>query len=226
MAFVCTHSNLCTPLTHSPAGSGKTVLCSIVIETMQDVCKSFPDRKMAYFYFDFQDYEKQKTEPLLRSLLRQLIADELNIPRPIIELYTAYKDKGQSPSLKDLESVLSLIVEESSKDTYIIIDALDEFPEWTTCVKRAEMLRTLTTLMDNHPSKLHVLATSRDETDIRTALERIPCCEVLLQAANIDLDIKLYVRTFLNNNLERFNNFPETLKIEIDEALCQGAHGM
>jgi ATP/maltotriose-dependent transcriptional regulator MalT len=226
MAFVRTHSNLYTLLTRSPAGSGKTVLCSTVIEIIQDVCKSFPDCRMAYFYFDFHDYEKQKMESLLRSLLRQLVAHEQNVPQPIVGLCKTLKDKGQSPSLKDLESALSLVLRQSLKDTYIVIDALDEFPDWTAFEKREELLRILTKIVVDHPSNLHVLASSRDEIDIRRAIEGIPHCEVCLGTFGIDIDIRSYVQTTLADPLERLSTFPDSLKSEIEMAVCQGAHGM
>jgi hypothetical protein len=52
-------------------GCGKTILSSTIIE---DVLYHYHDPTMAviYFYFDFNDVEKQQYEKMLRSLITQL----------------------------------------------------------------------------------------------------------------------------------------------------------
>lgn len=184
------------------------------------------DCRMAYFYFDFRDYQKQKTDILIRSLLRQVVADEPHIPQPIVKLYDEFRNKGQSPTLKDLLLTLCQVLETSNKDTYLILDALDECPLWAADSNRAEMLEVVTQLMKGQSSNLHILATSRDEPDIRTALMRIPHREIPLEGTCTDRDIGLYVQRYLANPMERLSTFPDALKNEIHDALLLGAHGM
>jgi hypothetical protein len=62
------------------AGSGKTVLCSTVIEAIKSMCESLPGRRIAYFYFDFWNTEKQRTDFFMRSIIRQLLAHESQVP--------------------------------------------------------------------------------------------------------------------------------------------------
>ena len=202
------------------------MLCSTVVEAVNDALQSFHDRRAAYFYFDFQEAEKQEFETFVRSLLRQLIAVEETLPQHIITMYTTFRDKGHSPSTRDLKSSLSHALANANKETYIILDALDEFPQQANTSKRKELLELLTSLVNHHSSRLHVLATSRDETDIREAFEEVAHHSICLGAAKVDPDIRTYVRSCLEDSGHRFKNFPVSVKIEIEEGLTQRARGM
>jgi hypothetical protein len=208
------------------AGSGKTVLCSTVIEAIKSICESSLDRRMAYFYFDFQEIEKKRTEPLLRSIIRQLLAHESEFPEYIVTLYKTLKDKGQSPTLKELESALKCVLETPFRETYIILDALDEFPEWTTVAERREMLAIIVSMVKKHTSRLHVLATSRDEPDIREAFECVSHSSFCLHESAINSDIAQYVKSRIMDPMERLSAFPDKSKTEIECVINQRAHGM
>jgi len=191
-----------------------------------ETCSILPERRLAYFYFDFQTIEKQQTEPLLRSLLTQLLADDPMIPGPIAKLYGELREKYLTPTLKDLVSALSHVLEASSKSTYIILDALDEVPRQSSSDGRKALLKVLTTLAKNDQMKLHLLATSRDEPDIREAIEGVSHQEMHLGATVIDFDIMAYVRSCLADPMDRLNILPEELKTDIVFALGWDARGM
>jgi len=53
---------------HGKPGSGKSVLCSSIIQDIMTLCDA-GSTCMAYFYFDFRDIDKQKLRDLLPSLL-------------------------------------------------------------------------------------------------------------------------------------------------------------
>ncbi|KAF8473035.1 hypothetical protein DFH94DRAFT_855950 [Russula ochroleuca] len=120
-------SNL-TPLIASRivAGSGKSVICSTVIQDIEAMCKA-GNTSMAYFYFDFRDANKQGLRDLVLSLLNQLSA--CSVPRWDIlsELYLAH-DKGENqPSDSILADCLKeMLTLPDQSPTYLIIDALDE----------------------------------------------------------------------------------------------------
>ncbi|KAH6838311.1 vegetative incompatibility protein HET-E-1 [Alternaria alternata] len=54
-------------------GCGKTILSSTVVENLLQYCHDDTSMVMAYFYFDFNDTQKQDPELMLRSLLCQLV---------------------------------------------------------------------------------------------------------------------------------------------------------
>ncbi|KAG8832783.1 hypothetical protein FRC20_007808, partial [Serendipita sp. 405] len=61
-------------------GAGKTVLSSTVIEHLISECKNSIESRMAYYYFDFRDHEKQTAGGCLRSLIHQLCEQSDKIP--------------------------------------------------------------------------------------------------------------------------------------------------
>lgn len=52
-------------------GCGKTVLSSTIINELQSTAGTQANCAIAYFYFDFNDFQKQGTESLIRSLITQ-----------------------------------------------------------------------------------------------------------------------------------------------------------
>ena len=95
---------------------------------------------------------------LLRSLIKQICAGEDMIPQVVQTLVSRHRASGQQPSISTLITVLHNLVDDLRKQTFIILDALDEYPE----TKRWELLNTLKRLLDSEPRDLHVLATSRE----------------------------------------------------------------
>ncbi|KAI0270842.1 hypothetical protein BGY98DRAFT_1179736, partial [Russula aff. rugulosa BPL654] len=86
---------------HGKPGSGKSVLCSTII---QDVIALRADRlvSMAYFYFDFRDIDKQNRRDLLPSLLTQL-SDQSHRHCDILDnLYLKHGSGAQKPSEDEL----------------------------------------------------------------------------------------------------------------------------
>jgi hypothetical protein len=51
---------------HGIPGSGKTILSSIVLEDVLRTCHSTGEKAVLYFYFDFNDSQKQLAESMLR----------------------------------------------------------------------------------------------------------------------------------------------------------------
>ncbi|ROW16110.1 hypothetical protein VPNG_01962 [Cytospora leucostoma] len=208
---------------HGIPGCGKTVLCSTIIEEVEHLCRApTGDRyKSAYFYFDFQRPQEHRSEAMLRSLLRQLSANELKISPSVQELYERFKQNGHSPSTKHLETVLIETIKNLGKEVYIMLDALDEIPEDGN--KRAEILKHITTLVRLGIKNLHILTTSRDELDIRESLKDLSNGGISMQSSAVDPDIKKYVRSCLQDWPRRL---PEHVKALIETRLVEGSQGI
>ncbi|KAJ5589982.1 protein kinase domain family protein [Penicillium hetheringtonii] len=162
---------------YGAVGCGKSVLCSTVIQDIEDFCKSDPSRKFAYWYFQFSNDETQKVYNMTRSILRQLMPRIL--PSSLVKLWEDHGHRGSKPQQQKFADVLDIVLEDSQDKVFLIIDAMDECP-----VKdhdgRSSLLEFIEQLLSKHPSKLHILATSRPEPDIRSRLE---------QYLNVDLEI-------------------------------------
>jgi hypothetical protein len=104
---------------------------------------------------------------MLRSIIRQL--DYQPLPQSLQDLWRKHGSPGSEPSTTELVAVLTelmLLINRSSRDLYLVFDALDECPLQI----RSEFLIILAELLRSPAIRLHVLVTSRREPDIRKAL--------------------------------------------------------
>ncbi|KAH0563190.1 hypothetical protein GP486_002236 [Trichoglossum hirsutum] len=194
---------------------------STIIENTKNYCAAKPDSSIAYFYFSFNDTEKQKTCNFLRSVLAQLANQRQRIPDSLQSLYNGYRH-GQPPTAdlkRTLQSVLKL-----SGQTFIIADALDECPSNGT--ERVELCALLTEFSRWALPNLHILVTSRNEPDINEALSALVTFPAIcIQSKQVDADIRLYVKTELEND-PKLKKWSIQIKKEIENTLVEGADGM
>ncbi|KAK1754032.1 hypothetical protein QBC47DRAFT_414936 [Echria macrotheca] len=189
----------------------------------REICLSSNDRVLAYFYFDFQRPEEHGIECLLGCLLRQTSAKEPVIPKPVELLYDKHGKAGHRPSAQELEMALIDVVKGLHKDIYIIIDALDEAPESNG--KRGTVLKLLARLATSPCSNLHLLATSRNEIDIRSCIGPLSGNGISIEDSVVDADIRKYVMSSITED-DRMSKLAPGLKDLIVSRLAEGANGM
>ena len=161
---------------------------------------------------------------LLRSLLRQLCAGENDLPEEAHALYTRYRDIGHDPPVGELTDALFSVIDGLKKEVYLIMDALDEYPETSKESQRQELLDLMKQIVEHESENLHVLVTSRNEADIRATLGAFAGGGTSIQRGEVDADIRVYVRTQLKN--DTFARLPHNLKQDIEENLGKKANGM
>jgi hypothetical protein len=180
--------------------------------------KSQPHMMVSYFYFDFNDVEKQSSRKAIRSLLFQLALQDSGILEDLENLYEKCASGQQQPA----ESVIrSLFMEATARSgqNHIILDALDE------CSDREELLTFLRALMDSTPRDLYVFATSRPLKDIEEELSSITNHNIKIQSATVDADIRVYIRDQMATD-QRLKKWPPSVQTEITIALIEKASGM
>jgi hypothetical protein len=177
---------------------------------------------VVYFYFDFNDTEKQSSQLMIRSLISQLSQPFVKIPATLDMLFSSCADGQRQPSSDGLLEAAHNLIREF-QHVYIVLDALDE------CTDRAELMATLERIADWKDAELHLLVTSRKERDIESSLENIVDSQntICLQSGLVDKDIFKYVRQRLSvdKRLSKWQKDPE-IRHEIEMALMKGAHGM
>src|SRR6266702_1199388 len=136
---------------------------STIIEAVKEVCFESTTHKLAYFYFDFQNTEKQNMDITIRSLLRQLCAGEMQLPQEVQIMYARYKGTGLRPTVEELNLALLSLIDRLGKEIYIIMDALDEFPERSRDSNRQELLDQIKCMVEHPSQQLHILVTSKNE---------------------------------------------------------------
>lgn len=195
------------------------VACSsAIVHNVMQYCQSHRAFAIGYFYFDFSDPEKQRHENLVRSLIVQFSARASKVPEALETLYSQNKDGQTQPSTDALTAVLEIIFQ-AFDQSFIIIDALDE------CSDRQELLSFINGIIDWKVGKLHVLATSRKETDISEVLDPLITEQISIQNGLVNADIRLYIQERLRND-RKLKKWPEKIRMEIETTLMDGAHGM
>ncbi|CAN9314004.1 unnamed protein product [Alternaria alternata] len=203
-------------------GCGKTILSSTIIEHLLQHCYDDTSMATAYFYFDFNDTQKQDPELMLRSLLCQLVQRSVVIPKGVDALFSSCENGQRKPSLHALLRVTKEAAQEFAH-VYVVLDALDE------CAQRSELIDMLETVAGWQLDNLHLLMTSRKERDIERSLEEYIREEdaVCLQRDVVDQDIQRYVqqRLRVDKGLAKWNK-DASVRQEIEAALMGGARGM
>jgi hypothetical protein len=185
-------------------------------------CQDDPGKVTAYFYFDFNDAQKQDPEMMLRSLVYQLSQQSIKIPAGLDSLFSSCENGQRQPSVHALLEVMQHMMQEFPR-VYVVLDALDE------CDRRAELMDMLEAISGWQLQNLHLLVTSRRERDIESSLESFIDHQnrICLQSKLVDRDIQRYVQQRLSDDksLRKWEK-DATIRQEIEAALMKGAHGM
>ena len=207
---------------YGSAGSGKTILSAGIIEDMQECCAENPAKSLAFFFFDFNDVEKQDPANMVKSLLSQFLNRCNRVPDTVRSLRATCengrREASQQQLLQALRGILELL-----PAPFVVLDALDECSNWDG------LFDILHEMQSWGRDTLRVLLTSRKEVEIEEALEDVvaPDGGTCLESRLVDRDIRTYVQERLakDKSFKRWQRDPET-QGEIEKALGRKAHGM
>ena len=175
---------------------------------------------VAYFYFDFNDPEKQKLQNCLSSLIAQLCGLALAIPEKLKSMYNRCGRGNQTPSLNDLKDIMSYFATASEfNDIFLILDALDECPKDGNEDSRSELLEWIQEISNQLSFSVRLLVTSRPEPDIGKILCPPAFRSVSIQGSQVKSDISRYIQSQLSG-------FPISMKPAIEKTLTDKADGM
>ncbi|KAL9029455.1 MAG: hypothetical protein Q9196_002298 [Gyalolechia fulgens] len=197
------------------------IFSSAIIEALQEVLEAETSSTIAYWYFDFDKSSSLSVCNMLRSLIKQLCIGETDLPVPVQEMCAKYRASGHQPTTKALLATLHSTIDSVRKKTFLILDALDEYPP----SRRQELLAAIKLLTDSEHEDVHVLMTSRGEFDIEHALSTVATEKVIIQGDVVDGDIRMHVRATLLEDA-RFGRLPPSIKDTIEAQLVSKAHGM
>ena len=200
------------------AGTGKSVLCSTVIQFVLRHRRCDPEVGVAFSYFTFNDGLKQEVSAMLRALLLQLSSQLQASHTDLDRLHTAYR-AGIPSSLVLIEYLPRII--QNFHQVYIMLDAIDESPRNGP---RQGVLDALRTMQAWCIPGLHLFVTSRDESDIRDSLDPSTAHQVKMQNADIDKDITDFISGHFDTDcrLRRLSSYRD----KIQEKLAKRAKGV
>ena len=199
-------------------GSGKTVLCSTIIEDLIRCCEQMPQTALAYFYFDFNDAGKRDISSVIKSLVTQLSAQSDTTPLALWEFYQNHKSGTKPPNEEALVSTLRKLVLNYHK-VYIVFDALDESSD------HEELLSFVRMMHEWGLSRLHILVTSRELANIEEVLTNLATSKICLQDSQMNEDILLYISDKLEND-KTLAKWPSEIRHQIRMKLIQEGDGM
>jgi hypothetical protein len=230
------------------AGTGKSVLwyvthaasspfpdASTVSSCIIDIlaANSSSELCVAYFYFDFKDEKKKSLSGLLSSLVFQLSAssrecfDILRNARARVQKMNnnTFSKIHAHAHLRPTDDMLIEYLEamlRASSEIFIVLDALDECPE----VKRAsDVFPFLQRLVALEIRGVHILVTSRPESDIRRHMNQIAShCLDLHTMHEHSTDLALYISHELS--LEIYADWPQHVRLHAEKMLFEKARGM
>jgi hypothetical protein len=183
---------------------------------------------VGYYYFDFRDTAKQDVRGLLSSLVTQLSAKSDVCYDILSSLYSEHDNGSQLPDDDALMQCLKEMLElPGQPPIYVVIDALDECPNWPGAPSPRELVLDLISdlvALQNH--NLRICVTSRPEADIQEILEPLVSHSVSLHdEAGQELDIMNYITSTVQSDRKMRKWRVGDRKLVID-TLSRRADGM
>ncbi|KAI0292465.1 hypothetical protein B0F90DRAFT_1822883 [Multifurca ochricompacta] len=184
---------------HGKPGSGKSVLCSTIIQEFIRM-REAGLASIGYFYFDRENTEMQDARGLVSSLLIQLSEQSELCSEIISRLYSAHatgsEQAGDDALLECLKDMLSI---PGQGPIYLILDGLDQSPDDPSA--RESVLDLIQLLVQLGHPHLHICVSSRIEADIRAVLRPLASQTICLdeQSGQAE-DINNYINSFIKTN--------------------------
>lgn len=181
---------------------------SKIIDDLGTLSKKDPSFTLAYWYFTFRDLDSLEIDNLICCLIRQLCAKTNTIPDSVRKLWKDHAAARIQPSTIDLRETLDSFVEEfqeTGQKFLIVLDALDEYPLARRVSSRGRAIPGRGVVLEwlknfGEHANVHILITSRDETDIR---ETFGGAALLDAAKELASDVDLYIQRCLHRIMER-----------------------
>ena len=183
---------------------------------------------MGYYYFDFRDVKKQDCDGLLSSLILQLSAESDLCYNILSQLYSDNRRGIRKPSINALKNCLKDMLSTTGRiPIYIIVDALDECPNFpTTPSSREKVLDLIEDLVNLGLPNVHLCVASRPEMDIRMALDPLTTLKICLHdEIGQKEDIIKYIKSVVRSN-RSMRRWKEEDKQLVVETLSSKADGM
>ena len=197
-------------------GAGKTMITSIIIESLCTRFENDGSVGIAYLYCNFRQQQDQKPADLLASLLGQLVQGQPSVSSSVKSLQERYRAKRTRPSFDEISQVLQSAIASYSR-TFIIIDALDECA--ASDGGRGEFLSEIFKLQAKTGANL--FATSRFIPDITEEFKGSPSLEI---RANGE-DVRRYLDGHMSH-LRPFVSRKPDLQEEIKDEIVHAVDGM
>ncbi|KAL2145737.1 hypothetical protein VTI28DRAFT_6432 [Corynascus sepedonium] len=203
-----------------PAGAGKTILASLVIDHLEKEPKyGYPDFPYAYVYCSYAHRRTQTPATLLSSILQQVLQQVTTstLPAEVLSLYQLHKKHGTRPTLVQITDVLRAVTAECIRFR-IIVDALDE------CTDSDDGALEFISALQSLDTNVALLCTSRFSSVFEEFFKGANRIEI--SAPKKDIEIYLDSEIQQHPRLARHVHADPVLKQEIINTITREFHGM
>lgn len=193
-------------------GAGKTILSSVVVADLWQICGEDSSIVAVYFFCEFGQQREQTVDAIMLSLLKQLVESRPEPSSYILALYDRFGEGRKRPLHADIMAALLCEIDLYAK-VFILVDALDE------CRVSTELLSELFKLQEQ--SKFNLIATSRPIPEIKALFEGKSW--IAIHASNED------VQTYLDAQMRKspkFTKFDLSLQNEVKMKITESVQGM
>ena len=190
-------------LVHGITGSGKSMLCSMIVDSLLSTAKSDPSAApFGYIYCANPDFEEARcsSDEVMRSTLGQLALHRTGRRTIKDILYSEYERQIATASVDGLDlpklrtqDCVRLILELAEQDPLIIIiDAIDTFKE----SERHTLVSALKEIVSKADNVVKILITSR--SSIRTAIEPAVNKRIEITSHETQRDMEIFVNHLID----------------------------
>ena len=203
-------------------GAGKSFLCSLIVEHLQQRERTEEGQVTVLYYFCGRGAEDTTCALLLKTLLVQLLLQNMDLV-PVV--HQKYLQKLAIGSIVSIRSVLQEVLS-NVKRVRIIIDGVDECaPKLQLDILKSlvELLKGASTLSHSGANFCKILCASRNEPQINKAIPRRVHFEL---EDNTNKALALYIHTTVEGLKEHHYGMQQGLFDRVEERLMKMANGM
>lgn len=193
-------------------GAGKTILASIIIDSLCTKFESDPKVGVAYVYCNYRRQNEQTVNHFMLSILKQLGEGISTLPIAISELANKHTKRRTRPSLNEILVALQTVISMYER-VFIIIDALDE------CSVAHDLMSRIFELQMK--GVLNLLVTSRDSPELAYMLKDSDTIEIRAT----DEDVRKYIEGYFVQ-FSRLVQRNSDLQTEITNKVSHAVSGM
>ncbi|KAF7927505.1 uncharacterized protein EAE98_005887 [Botrytis deweyae] len=222
-------------------GSGKTIICSHLIENIPKILKIIPPgvtsnnaHLVAYYYCSFSDNSTFDVGNFQRSIIAQL-REKYGLLPELKELYD--NCAPFPPSTVQLTTLLLSIISslegssailtnseqnEACRSITLVIDGLDEVPLGKPRDGYLQFIEKLSSIQNPN---FRIVIVSREEGDLKASFPKDQWRWLMRDVAHVTIDIEQFVRARISNH-RRLNSQSTEIKSLISRRLSQGSEGI
>lgn len=162
----------------------------------------------------------------MQAIVKQLslVLPQSGLPKLVVAAYDVRIKDGLAAGPLEFQECFDLLVLllDLYPRTTIIIDGLDESDE----MERWRLLEALTTIMHTSTNAVKIFISSRDDTDIKLKLEKLP--NLYIEARDNREDIERYIHREVKLEVgnRRLWKLPHDLQMEVISTILEKANGM